>query len=137
MTEVNLTHDPILLLLLKNIIRASSRVSVHDAALNQKINELTYFDQHPGRVVYEQLTSTIDRLAEILAGYELKDHQSSKNDSNVEEQEGSIGSLPGTIFNFKNRLVDLKTKTDLDSKHFTLAELEVKIEQFCKLAESK
>lgn len=139
MTFLNLTRDPVLVLLLKNMIRGASQVSTHDQALKQRVQELKQAYQAPTQVAYEPLVNTVSRVGEILSGYELNNH---KNQSGQVMTLGNeISALPGIIFNFKTRLDDLKTKSDLDNRHFVNNnvgdELSKKAERFLKLVSGK
>lgn len=129
MTEVNLTKDPIMMLLLQNIVRGAGRISVHDTALNQQVEKLKYFLQHPSQVTYETLDQTINKLVEILHGYELP--KDTGEDPTVANQ---VGSLPSAIYQFKTRLEELKTETDLNTKHFSVAQIDIILDRYYKLA---
>lgn len=129
MTDVNLTKDPIMMLLLQNIIRGASRISVQDKALNQKVAELKQFMQSPTSVPYELISGSIDKLAEILHGYELP-----KDTGEEPTEKNQVGALPMSIHQFKTRLDELKTITELNTKHFSMAEIEVILDRYVKLA---
>lgn len=123
MTTINLTQDPILLLLLSKIIRDASRVSNLDQGLHKTLNELKANYQDPSAVDYESLNSIIVKLGDILSGYSA---------DSMKDDNGS--SLAEIIFNFKSKIDELKTKTQLDTKFFSTAELLERIEQFHKRA---
>lgn len=129
MTELNLTKDPIMLLLLQNIVRGASKISVQDKALNQKVAELKQFMQSPTSVPYELVSGSMDKLAELLHGYELP--KDTGEDPTVKNQ---IGSLPASLYQFKIRLEELKTETELNTKHFSTAEIEIILDRYVKLA---
>lgn len=128
MINLDLTKDPILVLLLNNIVRTTSRISIHDQSLNQKIEELKAIQGNLKSVDYSVILSTINRLAEIVKSYEQTHHYEEKE---IGEESAS---LPSVIFNFIEKLNELKTRTYLDQKYFSVAELEQRIENFCKLA---
>ena len=126
MTTLNLNKDPIALLLLKNIIRTTSQISVHDTALNQQIAKLTQAYSNPLAVDYDGLVAATAKLSEIVAGYGLDEEKESGS------EEPTLGSLSGTLYTFKAKLDELKTATDVDSKHF--ASVIEQVEEFYKLA---
>lgn len=129
MTDVNLTKDPIMMLLLQNIVRGSSKISVHDTSLNQKVEELKHVLQSPTHVSYDGLTGTLDKLVNILHGYELP-----KDTGENPGEKNQVGSLPAALYQFKFRLEELKTETELNTKHYSLAEIEVIVDHYIKLA---
>lgn len=128
MIILDLKKDPILILLLKNMVRAASRISIHDQKLNQKVEELNFIINNPVHVNYADVIGVVTNLAEIVKSYEKTHH--------VDEKEvgSDLASLPTVIFNFIEKLDELKTKSYLDHKYFSLAELEQRINNFCKLA---
>lgn len=132
MTTLNLTKDPVLVLLLNNMIRGASKISLHDNALSQRVNELRFVRQNPTAVQYEPLSSTVSRLGEILAGYQLGN--SKNKDGDVMTQGNEVSALPAIIYNFKTKLDELKSNTEINEKHFSTAEMEEKINRFVTLA---
>jgi hypothetical protein len=118
MTLINLTKDNIIYLLLKNIIKEASETSMHDVALNQKINELNQAYNNPTAVDCDQLVLSLMKLGELLTGYDLED-----------------STLPNMLYTMKERLEELKTRTDIDDRHFKSALLD-KVEKFYRNAMS-
>src|SRR5271165_3854654 len=101
MTALNLSQDPVAMLLLKNIIQLASHISLHDVSLNKEITSLQTAYSNPININYDALSNSVLKLSEILTGYDI-----------------GKSELPAIIFKFKNQIEELKVKTDLDGKHF-------------------
>lgn len=135
MTTLNLTKDPVLVLLLNNMIRGAAKISLHDNALNQRVNELRFVRKNPTAVQYEPLSNSVSRLGEILAGYQLGNVKN--KDGDVMTQGNEVSALPAIIYNFKTKLDELKSHTEINQKHFSTAEIDEKVNEFVALADGE
>lgn len=121
MFTIDLTKDPILMLLLNSMIRSASRISIHDKVLNKEVDNLNYILTNAKFVDYDSTLKTVEKLAEIVKSYNLKSDNSGPQLSEI-------------IFNFIQKLNELKTDLYLKNKYFTTHELEDKVASFSKLS---